>query len=288
MEELAARVAEVMGSGVSRVESLGAGATGRVYLVELTNGSRVVAKVATGASGEGLMIESRMLGVLAERSRLPVPRVFGATRELLVMEYRPGRSAFDAGAERHAGELLAALHANRSEDGRYGLDTDGAIGPLHQPNAWCGSWVKFWRERRVVHMTACAAREGRLDVAMIGRLERHAARLADLIPDDPAASLIHGDIWSGNVLSQSGRVTAFLDPAPYFAHHEVELAFITMFSTFGGEFFQRYAEAGGPVEREFWETRRHVYMIFPLLVHVRLFGGGYVGQLDATLGMLGH
>jgi fructosamine-3-kinase len=137
-------------------------------------------------------------------------------------------------------------------------------------------------------MTTCAAREVRLDREMAARLERVAARLGDFLPDDPPASLIHGDVWAGNVLSEPGRITAFLDPAPYFAHHEVELAFITMFSTFGDGFFRRYAEIAGTVDREFWEVRRYVYTIFPLLVHVRLFGGSYVGQLDATLGMLGH
>ena len=278
----------MVGREVVRVHPLGSGATGRVYLIELEGGERVVAKVAVDAEGEGLVREGRMLTILRERSALPAPRVFGASRDMLVMEYCEGRSSFDADAERHAAELLVELHGNRSPDSRYGLEMDGLIGPLHQPNAWCGSWVEFWRERRVLHMTVCAAREGGLDRAMVGRLERLASRLAELIPDNPPASLIHGDVWSGNVLAQGGRITAFLDPAPYYAHHEVELAFITMFSTFGEVFFDRYRELGGAVEADFWATRRHVYMIFPLLVHVRLFGGGYRGQLDATLGMLAH
>ena len=100
-------------------------------------------------------------------------------------------------------------------------------------------------------------------------------------------ALIHGDVWTGNVLAENGRITGFLDPAPYYAHHEVELAFITLFGTFGEAFFARYGEVGTRIDAEFWETRRRVYNVYPLLVHVRLFGGGYVGELSANLDMLG-
>lgn len=288
MNGLAERVADLVGIPVRGLSLLGTGATGNVHLADLADGTRVVVKFTARAEGEGLLVESRMLELLAARSALPVPRVLAAAPDILVMEYRAGCSSFDADAERHAAELLAALHSIRSDDGRYGLDSDALIGPLHQPNAWSASWIEFWRDRRILHMTRCALREGQLERPLGDRLERLASRLPDFIPDHPAASLIHGDVWSGNVLADAGRVTAFLDPAPYYAHHEVELAFITMFSTFGDEFFRRYAELGEPVDQHFWHARRHVYMIFPLLVHVRLFGGAYVGRLDATLGMLGH
>lgn len=283
----AERVSRALGVRVTANSRIGGGAAGDVARLVLADGSSIVAKCSESAEGEGLLIEARSLRLLAERSSLPVPRVLHAERDLLVMEHIDGSSSFDEGAELHAAELLAALHAVRSADGAYGLGFDGLIGPLHQPNTPSGSWVEFWRERRLLHMAHEAARAGRIRFDLVSRVEALAKRLGELIPDRPPASLIHGDVWSGNVLAEAGRVTGFIDPAPYFAHHEVELAFIAMFSTFGGRFFERYEEVGTPFGDASWRARRNVYVLYPLLVHVRLFGGGYIGQVDHTLDMLG-
>lgn len=287
LSPLRVRLEAALNTRITRVAPLGSGATGSVVRLELDSAATAVAKLSHSAENEGLAIEGRMLRLLAERSKLPVPRVMHAERAVLVMEFKEGSSSFDARAERHAAELLAELHAVRSPDGRYGLEFDGLIGPLHQPNARSASWVEFWREHRVLHMSACAAREGRIDTRLTARLERLTSRLEEIIPDRPPASLIHGDVWSGNVLARAGSITAFLDPAPYYAHHEVELAFITLFSTFGREFFDRYAAVHAPIDPEFWSMRKHLYNVYPLLVHVRLFGGSYVAQLASCLDMLG-
>jgi fructosamine-3-kinase len=287
MHDLRLRTGAALGREVVALRPLGSGATGSVVLAELRDGSSVVVKTSSSAAGEGLAVEARSLRLLAERSALPVPRVIHVERDLLVMEYVAGRSSFDERAERHAAELLADLHCVRSAEGRFGLEFDALIGPLHQPNGWSASWVEFWRDRRVMHMAVHAAREGRLGPALEERLELLGKRLGEVIPDAPAASLLHGDVWSGNVLAEAGRVVAFLDPAPYYGPGEAELAFVTMFSTFGRGFFARYAEVAGGIDAEFWSVRRHVYMIYPLLVHVRLFGGGYVDELSSVLDTLG-
>jgi fructosamine-3-kinase len=109
-------------------------------------------------------------------------------------------------------------------------------------------------------------------------IERVAARLPDLVGEPAPPGLVHGDAWTGNVLVRDGRVAAFIDPAIYFADPEIELAFGTLFGTFGEAFFRRYGEIR-PLRPGFFEVRRDVYNLYPLLVHVRLFGGGYVGQV---------
>jgi fructosamine-3-kinase len=195
-----------------------------------------------------------------------------------VMEAMPGQTGAGR-AERHAAELLAGLHDVQGE--AFGLEFDNLIGPLPQPNTRSRSWVTFFRERRLMTMVEAAAREGAIPETLAAGLERLAGKLESLIPDQPRASLVHGDVWSGNVLHEEERITALLDPAPYYAHAEVELAFITLFSTFGTGFFRAYAERR-PIDPEFWSTRRDLYNLYPLLVHARLFGGTYVGQLAST------
>lgn len=269
----------------ARGEPIGGGAAGSVRRVRLPGGGTVVVKHAP----RGMDVEAAMLRALRERSSLPVPGVLHAEPGMLVMEDVPGRAGA-GGADAHAAEMLASLHAVSSPDGRYGFDRDGLIGPLAQPNAWADDWAEFFRDRRLLAFTHAAAGEGAVPRPLAERLERLAGRLGEIIPACPGASLIHGDVWSGNVLTLNGRVTGFIDPAPYYAHAEVELSFIALFSTFGDAFFARYwaLRGVGEPERAAWRrVRGGVYNLYPLLVHARLFGGHYVAEIDAALRGLG-
>ena len=99
-------------------------------------------------------------------------------------------------------------------------------------------------------------------------------------------SLIHGDMWGGNVLARGGRIAGFVDPAIYYADPEIELAFSTLFSTFSDAFFERYG-ALRPLRPGFFEQRRDLYNLYPLLVHSRLFGGPYPDAVARTLDRFG-
>jgi fructosamine-3-kinase len=131
-------------------------------------------------------------------------------------------------------------------------------------------------------MAGEALRAGRLPVGTMRRIEQVAGRLETWIDEPARPGLIHGDAWGGNILCRSGRVAGFIDPALYYADPEIELAFGTLFGTFGEAFFDRYREFR-PIAPGFEETRRPLYLLYPLLVHVRLFGGGYVGSVDRIL-----
>ncbi len=282
--DLNSRLAAALGQGVQSVRSLGGGCVGDVRAATLDDKSRVVVKLDSRAK-PSLDIEGWMLSFLAERSSLPVPRVLHGEPSLLVMEMLDGSGgASSPEAQRHAAELLADLHAHDADC--FGLSRDTLIGGLHQPNPYTPKWLEFFREHRLLHMAGVAHAEGKLPKHTHDRLRALADRLDTLLHEPDAPALIHGDVWSGNVLSEGGRITGFIDPAIYYAHPEIELAFITLFSTFGEPFFERYHELR-PIRAGFFETRRHIYNLFPLLVHVRLFdppgGGSYSAQLESVL-----
>lgn len=257
---------------------MGGGCIGEVYKAELADGSTVVAKVdRTGDSY--LMREAYMLRYLREKSDLPVPEVYHSSERLLLMEFVKGGSDLSM-AEEHAAELLAGLHDVAAD--AYGLEQDTLIGSLPQPNPWTESWVEFFRDQRLLYLARVAREAGRLPADLHGRVVQIAGRLDEFIEEPAVPSLVHGDVWGGNVLAQGDRITAFLDPAIYYADPEIELAFITLFNTFGERFFRRYRELR-EIRSGFSEERRHLYNLYPLLVHVYFFGGHYVGSVKSTL-----
>jgi fructosamine-3-kinase len=121
-----------------------------------------------------------------------------------------------------------------------------------------------------------------LPLENLREVEQLAEQLDDLVEKPQRPSLIHGDVWSGNVLAQGDRITAFLDPAIYHADPEMELAFISLFNSFGKPFFERYREVR-EVRPGFFEVRRDLYNLYPLLVHVYFFGGGYLDTVRSIL-----
>jgi fructosamine-3-kinase len=265
-------------------EPLSGGCVGKAFRVHLSDGTSIAAKVDDLAQ-QNLSLEAYMLRFLAERSRLPVPAVLYADDQLLLIEFLPGRSSYSSGAQRHAAELLADLHGISAPE--FGMQRDTLIGGLHQPNSRAGSWLEFFREQRLMYMGREANRAARLPDEMLHRLGRFCGDLSNWIVEPDAPCLIHGDAWAGNILADGERISGFLDPAIYFADPEIELAFTTLFGTFGDPFFRRYAEIR-PLRPGFWEERKDIYNLYPLLVHVRLFGGSYVSAADQTLRRFGH
>jgi fructosamine-3-kinase len=280
---LAEWIEEHLGELLRSARPMGGGCIGEVYRVDLGDGTTLVAKVdREGASH--LEREAYMLRCLSAQSDLPVPEVYHGSETLLLMEFVEGSSRFSEGAERHAAELLSALHGTTA--GAYGHECDTLIGSLDQPNPWTQSWVEFFREHRLLYLARVAHEAGRLPAEDLERVERLAERLDDYLEEPERPSLIHGDVWSTNVLAKGDRITAFLDPAIYHADPEIELAFISLFNSFGDAFFERYEEIRG-MRPGFFEARRDLYNLYPLLAHVYFFGGGYLGSVRNNLRRFG-
>ena len=272
-----------LGWRLRSVRPLGGGCIGEVYRAELADGTAVVAKVDRDGASH-LEREAYMLRYLRERSDLPIPEVYHGSETLLLMEFVEGSSSFSGKAEHHGAELLAALHGITAD--AYGHERDTLIGSLDQPNPWTESWVDFFRDRRLLYMAGVAHEAGRLPSEDLRRVESLSEKLEDIIGGPNPPALIHGDVWSANVLAKDDRITAFLDPAIYHADPEIELAFISLFNSFGGDFFERYAEIR-PVRDGFFEERRDLYNLYPLMVHTYFFGGGYLDSVQGTLRRLG-
>ncbi|MCA0199335.1 MAG: fructosamine kinase family protein [Proteobacteria bacterium] len=272
------RAREALGSAVVREQDLAGGCIADVRRLTLADGRDVVAKV-----GQGLALEGFMLSYLAEHSRLPVPEVFFSAEDLLLMDYLPTSGSLSDASQEDAADHLAALRGVTGP--AFGFARTTVIGGLKQPNDQAPSWLEFFREQRLMYMTEAAVHMKKLPPEVALRIAKLAERLDRWIDESAKPTLIHGDMWTGNVLVNGDRIAGFVDPAIYYADPEIELAFSTLFGTFSEAFFKRYAEHH-PLRPGF-EERKDLYNLYPLLVHVRLFGAHYVGDVEIILRRFG-
>lgn len=208
------------------------------------------------------------------RAGAPVPQVLAVSDSVLVLSELQDDGALESAGWAELGTALRQLHASRGPV--YGWPEDFAFGAVSIPNAGTETWPAFWAERRL--LPSCP----HLPADMATRIERLARNLPDLLPDPPP-SLLHGDLWTGNILAASGHLSGLIDPACYHGDPEVDLAMLHLFGSPGGGF----SEAYGPL-RPGAEARRPIYQLWPALVHVRLFGAGYHSLVSRLLSACGH
>jgi len=253
---------------------------GTVDRAILTNGQSVVVK--TGETP--LSVEARMLGYLDEKG-LPVPDVYEADDDILIMEFIEGHSEITPSVEREAADYLASLHDISPENDAFGFPFDTLTGPLTQPSPWITDWPRFYAAHRIGHVLDLCRSTGAIDPALATRVDRICESTEDYVTVDHEPGLIHGDVWQNNLLTDGDSILTFLDPACCYADPEIELAYVDWTETFGAFFFERYDELRG-IDSGFFERRRFLYRLFPLLVHLHLFGSPYDEELARTVDVL--
>jgi fructosamine-3-kinase len=269
------RIAAAAGAAVTEAAPLRGGDIAKVWRITLADGRVLAAK-----AGRNLALEGWMLDYLRTRTNVPVPHIHHAEDDLLLIDFIANDGKLEGQAEAHLADVVAELHA--IEGPHFGFERATPIGGLPQANDPADDWGDFFRDRRLLAMARVCTDAGRLPAALMARIERLGGRLRTWIAPGRKPALIHGDLWGGNILSRAGKIVGLIDPALYFADPEIELAFMTLFGSVGDRFFARYAERRS-LHAGFFEERRDLYNLYPLLVHVRLFGSAYVPQVEKIL-----
>ncbi len=212
--------------------------------------------------------------------RVPSPLFHGKVegKTFLLLEYLNSTAASMHYWE-DLGRSLALLHRDNTSS-KYGLKYDNYIGRLQQKNSFHDNWIEFFIEERLEVQLKVALKQGEVDMRFAERYRKFYDRLPDLLPVDPP-SLLHGDLWCGNVMTGPDGNAWLIDPAVYYGHREIELAFTKMFGGFGREFYAAYREIY-PTEPGF-EERADIYNMYPSMVHVNLFGSSYLGGVEYVL-----
>jgi fructosamine-3-kinase len=176
------------------------------------------------------------------------------------------------------GKQLATLHKHHNP--HFGFNRGNYIGSTPQPNPWTSDGYAFFAEHRLLFQANLAHQRGLFNNLEVKRVENLVMRLPELIPVQPA-SLIHGDLWSGNAMTDRDGGPAIIDPAAHFGWAEAELAMTTLFGTFPDAFYSSYQDINPLVPG--FKQRFPLYNLYHLLNHVNLFGGGYLGQVNSIL-----
>lgn len=265
------------GGQVTARQAVGGGCIHHGQRLSTASGASFFLKTNAHVPPDLFTSEAQGLQALAAAGALRLPAVHLAGPDFILLEdLAPAPPAADYW-ERF-GRQLAALHAHTGE--RFGFHADNYLGSTPQPNRWTADGYAFFAEQRLLFQARLAQRSGLLSSAEVDQVARLAQRLPELIPPQPA-SLIHGDLWSGNALADNRGGPAVIDPAAHYGWAEAELGMTALFGGFPERFYQAYQEAR-PCPPG-WRERLPIYNLYHVLNHVNLFGGGYVGQARGIL-----
>lgn len=265
---------------VRTVKSLSGGCINDAVLVTTSQGPFFM-KWNRQEKYEMFLVEGKGLGLLKRHSQFVVPEVLGCgvveDKSYLVLEFIESASP-DKDYWGIMGRNLAGLHQNLSDS--FGLTHNNFIGSLHQNNAKKQNWVDFFIENRLEAQLQLALNSGLITMEYLAGFRKVYSRFEDIFP--PAQpSLLHGDLWSGNVMVGPNGLPVLIDPATYYGHREIEIAFTKLFGGFDQAFYESYQEAY-PMETGF-DQRVDLYNLYPLLVHLNLFGPSYLSGIDRTI-----
>ena len=230
-----------------------------------------------------LEAEAKGLKLLKEANEIKVPEVISwkiiRDTQYLILEFIESSSM-----EKHFwynfGKSLAKLHKHPSADGKFGLDHDNYIGSLPQSNKQHNSWTEFFILERLEQQIKMARDAGKIGNGISQRFQKLFSQLEKIFPIEKP-SLLHGDLWSGNYMVGNSGEPVIIDPAVYFGHHEMDIAMTKLFGGFDSEFYFAYHEEF-PLEKD-WQKRTDICNLYPLMVHVNLFGGSYATQVENIL-----
>ena len=263
---------------IERATPVAGGCIHRCLLLE-GGGRRYFAKTNARSELGNFAAEADGLAALsAAGARVPVPLCQGQAGEqaFLVLEHLELRANGDYAA---LGRALAAIHSVHGEF--FGWRRDNYIGRTPQLNRRSPSWSEFWREARLGPQLELA-RENGLGKSLLKKGEQLFGAVPGLLSGRaPAASLLHGDLWSGNAGFLADGTPVFFDPAVYWGDREADLAMTELFGGFPQDFYSAYAEAA-PVDRGY-AVRKTLYNLYHVLNHANLFGGGYVAQAERMI-----
>jgi len=277
---------EKLSSSSSRLSTIGGGSINDTFRIEASD-SRFFCKVNSAKKFPGLF-EKEKSGLLFLQSRnvIRVPQVIWCgeheNMQVLILEWIEQGIRSDAFWKKF-GEQLARLHRPSDRDGQaavFGFHEDNYMGALPQRNTWTANWIEFFIHCRLQPQLDLAEKSGLIKKNDIDQFHRLYQKLEEIFPTEPPCAL-HGDLWSGNFLCSDSSEPVLIDPAVYYGHRCMDLGMTKLFGGFDKQFYDAYGHHF-PLPKNF-EEQADVCNLYPLLIHLNLFGSGYLNSIRTIL-----
>lgn len=229
------------------------------------------------------MLEKEAMGLELLRSAMAIgiPKVLGTGMAgdfaFLVLEFIE-KHDFGTVNMFDFGQRIAKLH--QCTQPTFGLGFNNYIGSLEQLNLQHATWEEFFVNQRIIPQLKMARNSGKIQRRTSLAFDAMFVRLSGFFPNE-APALLHGDLWAGNYLCARNETAYLVDPAVYYGHREMDIGMTKLFGGFSAQFYEGY-QSTYPLEKG-WTERIAVANLYPLLVHVNLFGGGYVDTVDKII-----
>ncbi len=266
---------------VRHVYPMSGGCINHCFRVETSDGVFFLKYNTAKYAADMFEKESAGLELLASAKTIRIPKVIATgiseNTAYLILEYVEKGNASKLFWET-AGQQLAHLHQNHADS--FGLAHDNYIGSLPQQNNRHKNFIDFFVHERIEPQLRLAERKGYFNCSDTDRFESLYIKIRSLLPAEPPA-LLHGDLWSGNIFADNTQNPVLVDPAVFYGNREQEIAFTMLFGGFDEAFYESY-QAALPLQKNFSE-RKDIYNLYPLLVHLNLFGASYLPEISAIL-----
>ncbi|MFV0346378.1 MAG: fructosamine kinase family protein [Bacteroidales bacterium] len=251
------------------VKSINGGCIGASSIAEMSDGKRYFVKCYD--KPDMLIAEATGLKILHDTGKVRVPNTEYLCAEGLVLEYI---SEGLSGNQQELGAMIARMH--KIEASQFGLSSNNFIGSTPQINTPTSSWSEFYMQNRLYFQFELILKKGYSELADYqDKILMAAPRILDT--DDATPSLLHGDLWGGNVLYGKNGIPYLIDPAVYYGHREADIAMMRLFGGFSNKCIEAYNEVY-PLAQG-WEYRQPIYQLYHILNHLNLFGRGYLSQV---------
>lgn len=273
------------GIKIENASRISGGDINEAYGLTLTNGKCIFMKSNTKENLSFFTAEAAGLNAIARTKAIGTPQILGVGTDeerggysFLLLEFISGKNRSKNYWEdfaRQLSDMHRAETAGLVSDGKYGFDSDNYIGRHRQINTGYDTWMEFFRDCRLEPQFQDAARY--FDREDRKRITRFLDHLDEILVEPEHPSLLHGDLWGGNVIAGNDGRAWLIDPAVYVGHAEADLAMTELFGGFPPAFYDAYKEVA-PFQPGY-ERRRDVYNLYHILNHLNLFGRMYLPEV---------